>query len=53
MRGFHFESVSLPESAEQLREDVREFLLNNLDADFFPNSDFNSGASAQFSRKLG
>lgn len=53
LSGFHFEPVDLPENAAQLREEVRKFLQDNLHEDFFPNSDFNSGVSPEFSRKLG
>lgn len=52
-QGFNFESITLPEGAEKLRQEVREFIESNLDSSYFRNSDFNSGASVEFSRKLG
>ncbi|MBD3648375.1 MAG: acyl-CoA dehydrogenase family protein, partial [Pseudomonadales bacterium] len=45
------EPCSLPASAESLREEVRDFLSREMTD--LPNSDFNVGASAEFSRKLG
>jgi len=51
-KGVHFESIDLPEGGE-LRREVREFLDRELSEDFLRNSDFNTGASPEFSRKLG
>lgn len=45
------EPFSLPASAEPLRAEVREFLAREMTG--LPNSDFNVGASPEFSRKLG
>jgi len=49
-QGLNFEPVLLPANAEQLREEVRRFLAT--ETDWFPNSDFNAGSSAEFSRRL-
>ena len=51
--GLLFESTRLPGEAENLRAQVREFLARELPPDYWPNSDFNEGHSAEFSRKLG
>ncbi|MBT4161441.1 MAG: acyl-CoA dehydrogenase [Gammaproteobacteria bacterium] len=47
-----FEPGSLPEGTEALRQEVRAFLASELDPDVLPNSYFNAGVSAEFSRKL-
>ncbi len=47
-----FEPFKLPPEADVLRHEVREFLSRELDPDTLPNSDFNAGASVEFSRKL-
>lgn len=52
-QGLKFESIQLPDSARQLREEVRHFLTSEADQPTLPNSDFNSGSSAQFSASLG
>lgn len=51
-QGLTFEPSQLPPEAEAIRQDVRDFLARELDADTLPNSDFNAGDSAEFSRKL-
>ena len=51
-QGLTFEPFSLPEGAEAIRADVRRFLADTLDPDDLPNSDFNAGDSAGFSKKL-
>lgn len=48
-----FDRVTLPESAETLRGEVREFLRRNADHLTRPNSDFTTGHDPEFSRKLG
>jgi alkylation response protein AidB-like acyl-CoA dehydrogenase len=45
--------VSLPESSEVLRHDVRAFLQEHRDLVGEPNSDFTTGHSPEFSRSLG
>jgi acyl-CoA dehydrogenase len=51
--GVHFADIDLPEGGEELRREVREFLDRQLSGEFLRNSDFNSGESPEFSRKLG
>ncbi len=51
-QGLTFEPFSLPEGAEAIRADVRRFLADTLDPGDLPNSDFNAGDSAEFSKKL-
>ena len=51
-QGLTFEPFRLPEEAESIRGEVREFLKEELDQSVLPNSDFNAGDSAEFSRKL-
>lgn len=50
---FQFDPIALPPSAASLRERVRAFLQAEMQDFGLPNSDFNVGASAAFSRKLG
>ena len=52
-QGIQFDPVKLPQVAESLRGEVREFLAREWPAAYWPNSDFNEGHSAEFSRKLG
>ena len=52
-QGLTFEPFRLPPEAESLREEVRVFLAEALDPSDQPNSDFNAGESATFSKKLG
>ena len=52
-RGLAFEPFSLPAEAEALRQEVRDFLAQELDPERLPDSDFNAGESTVFSRKLG
>ena len=49
-QGLNFEPVVLPETADALRKEVRAFL--DEETGWFPNSDFNTGASAEFSQRL-
>ena len=49
-QGLSFEAIQLPEAAEQLRQEVRDFL--ETETQWFPNSDFNAGESAEFSQRL-
>ncbi len=51
-QGLKFEPIKLPSSGDKLREEVRSFLIDNIDADQLPDSDFNTGSSAQFSQLL-
>ena len=51
--GLTFAPARLPEPAEALRDEVREFLAREMPADYWPNSDFNEGHSPQFTRRLG
>ena len=51
-QGLTFEPFQLPDEAEAIRGDVREFLSREMDPGMLPNSDFNAGDSAEFSRKL-
>ncbi|MFV2089915.1 MAG: acyl-CoA dehydrogenase family protein [Pseudomonadales bacterium] len=48
-----FDSIQLPESAEQLRGEVREFLASQTARLSPPNSDFTTGHDPEFSRLLG
>ena len=52
-QGLTFEPFQLPREAEALRAEVRDFLAGSLDPDVLPNSDFNAGDSAEFSRSVG
>ena len=52
-QGLTLEPFDLPAEVELIREEVREFLARELDPGTLPNSDFNAGESAEFSRKLG
>jgi alkylation response protein AidB-like acyl-CoA dehydrogenase len=52
-QGLTFEPFQLPSEAEKLRMEVREFLTSALDPEVLPNSDFNAGDSAEFSKSLG
>lgn len=52
-KGVNFEAIDLPAGGEELRQDVRAFLDSELTDDFLRNSDFNTGESPEFSRKLG
>ena len=52
-QGLTFDPFQLPEAAESLRSEVRQFLDSALDKSTLPNSDFNAGDSAEFSKKLG
>lgn len=45
--------VSLPESSESLRQEVRGFLEEHRDLVGEPNSDFTTGHNPEFSRRLG
>ena len=51
-QGLTFEPFQLPEEAEAIRGEVRAFLAKEIDKDLLPNSDFNAGDSASFSKKL-
>ncbi len=51
-QGLTFEPFKLPAETESLREEVRAFVKDALDEDYLPNSDFNTGESATFSKKL-
>lgn len=51
-QGLTFEPFKLPQEAEAIRHEVREFLAREMDPAVLPNSDFNAGDSAEFSRKL-
>ena len=53
LAGFEFEAADLPTNESFLRQEVRDFLEENMPDDFFPNADFNVGAIPEFSRKLG
>lgn len=48
-----FDRVTLPDAAETLRGEVRDFLRRNADHLIRPNSDFTTGHDPEFSRKLG
>lgn len=52
-QGLTFEPFQLPRHAEALRTEVRDFLAGSLNPDLLPNSDFNAGDSAEFSKNLG
>ena len=49
-QGMNFEAATLPQEYDQLRQEVRAFLAS--EKDWLPNSDFNTGASPEFSRRL-
>ncbi len=52
--GLRFDPVTLPESAAELRQDVRAFLVEEMaNWEGTPNSDFGHGFSAEFSQKVG
>ena len=53
MSTFTFESPALPEGAAELRLEVRRFVDTNWDEGYLPDSDFNTGESAEFSKRLG
>ncbi len=48
-----FEPIQLPENAAVLRQEVRDFLSEEMPRNLLPNSDFGAGDSVEFSRKLG
>ncbi len=50
---FTFESPALPEGAAELRQEVRQFVEEHWDEGYLPDSDFNTGESAAFSKQLG
>lgn len=52
-QGLKFESTNLPESEQELRCEVREFLKEALPPNYVPNSNFGVSESPEFSRKLG
>jgi hypothetical protein len=52
-QGLIFESTSLPDSEQELRREVRQFLKEALPEDYMPNSNFGVSESPEFSRKLG
>ena len=52
-QGLRFETTELPAVAQDLRGEVRDFLAREMPADYQPNSDFNEGHHAEFSRRLG
>ena len=52
-QGLTFEPFQLPPETEALRTEVRDFIAGSLSPDFLPNSDFNAGDSAMFSKSLG
>ncbi len=49
-QGMNFAPAQLPGELEGLRAEVREFL--NAETDWHPNSDFNAGASPDFSKRF-
>ena len=49
-KGMNFAPAQLPGELEALRTEVREFL--NAETDWHPNSDFNAGASPEFSKRF-
>mgnify|MGYP006206800625 CR=1 FL=1 len=54
MHDFVFPAVTLPESAQLLRQQVRAFLQREMDAgSFTPRKNSWSEGDAEFSRKLG
>ena len=52
-QGLTFEPYQLPPETEALRVEVRDFLSEAIPTGFMPNSDFNAGDSAEFSKSLG
>ena len=52
-QGLTFEPYQLPPETEALRVEVRDFLSETIPPGFVPNSDFNAGDSAEFSKSLG
>jgi len=52
-QGLSFEATSLPDSEQELRREVRQFLQEALPEGFTPNSNFGASESPEFSRKLG
>src|SRR5258708_18507707 len=51
---FRFDPVELPPECDALRNEVRDFIADELAAGLWvPNSDFGSHRSAEFSRRLG
>lgn len=52
-QGLKFDAARLPDEAEALRGEVRAFLETAMPSDYVPNSDFNTGHDAAFSRALG
>ena len=48
-----FDAMQLPEAAESLRQEVREFIDGNRDLIGRPNSDFSTGHDPEFSARLG
>lgn len=52
LQRFNFADHNLPETAGQLRAEVRDFLASALPEGHVPNSDFGSGGDADFSKKL-
>ena len=52
-QGLEFEPIQLPENSVALRQEVRDFLSEEMPRDLLPNSDFGAGDSVEFSRKLG
>jgi len=53
MQAFRFNPVAFPDGEQALRTQVRDFVGSHLPPDYLPNSDFNTGTSAEFSRLLG
>lgn len=51
-QGLKFESIQLPDTAKQLREEVRNFIAAEIDHHQLPDSDFNAGCPAEFSASL-
>ena len=49
-QGMNFAPAQLPGELEALRTEVREYL--NAETDWHPNSDFNAGASPEFSKRF-
>jgi alkylation response protein AidB-like acyl-CoA dehydrogenase len=52
-QGLNFESCSLPDSEQELRREIREFLKESLPKEHRPNSNFGASESPEFSRRLG
>src|SRR5260370_9040638 len=51
---FRFDPVELPPECDALRNEVRDFIADELAAGLWvPNSDFGSHRSSEFSRRLG